>query len=413
MKIRSICAGVAAIAGSLVGLAAGPTPTGATSLAARDASPGKGSGASPRVARLTKDDIVAKYVNSCLAQPAKEEECGKVRKDAVEIVKEDLRTLGSSADRTYMPTILKIFKNDDVELRIAAADAIGMIGPQDSDVDALIPLTNDPVPDVRRAVMQMVARGKGPALTVLSQRIVSMRSGNTPDQPPDPAKLGLTVAPSSAYLFDSSNTTLGRVSYVTKGGDAAGFFKSKAKKGPFKLEDFQDKFRYQLQDEHQAFDQAQDAASKQLETEKPPDPKNMQAFTEYMGRIQSMQGRSMMRLSLDMYQPNLYGSPTVYVLEERQIGQRTYPTRYVVLYHDQALRQPGYRLVWTTVTDEALKSAQLASLKEEQQDLGRKKDEAAAKKKTEELDALTKKKDEAEKSKFKKGQADLEKELGF
>ncbi len=116
---------------------------------------------------------------AALAQPAKEEECGKVRKDAVEIVKEDLHTLGSSADRTYMPTILKIFKNDDVELRIAAADAIGMIGPQDSDVDALIPLTNDPVPDVRRAVMQMVARGKGPALTLLSQRIVSMRSGNT------------------------------------------------------------------------------------------------------------------------------------------------------------------------------------------------------------------------------------------
>ncbi len=167
--------------------------------------------------------------------------------------------------------------------------------------------------------------------------------------------MGLTVAPSSAYLFDSSNTALGRVSYVTKGADAAGFFKSKAKKGPFKLEDFQDKFRYQLQDEHQAFDQAQDAASKQLETEKPPDPKNMQAFTEYMGRIQSMQGRNMMRLSLDMYQPNLYGSPTVYVLEERQIGQRTYPTRYVVLYQDQALRQPGYRLVWMTVTDEALK----------------------------------------------------------
>ena len=94
-------------------------------------------------------------------------------------------------------------------------------------------------------------------------------------------------------------------------------------------------------------------------------------------------------------------------------ASRTYPTRYVVLYQDQALRQPGYRLVWTTVTDEALKSAQVASLKEEHQDLARKKDEAAAKKKTEELDALTKKKDEAEKSKFKKGQADLEKKREF
>ena len=80
MKIRSICTGVAAIAVFLVGSAAGPTPSAATSLAARDASPGKGSGASPRVARLTKDEIVAKYVSSCLPQPAKEEECGKVRR---------------------------------------------------------------------------------------------------------------------------------------------------------------------------------------------------------------------------------------------------------------------------------------------------------------------------------------------
>ena len=413
MKMRSTYAGVAAIAVYFVGLAAGPTPSGATSLAARDASPGKSSSASPKAAPQSKDDIVAKYVKSCLAQPAKEEECGKVRKDAVEIVKEDLHTLGSSANRTYMPTILKIFNNDDVVLRIAAADAIGMIGPQDSDVDTLIPLTNDPVPDVRRAVMQMVAHGKGPGLALLGQRVIPVRSGSIPDQPPDPAKLGLTVAPSSAYLFDSSNTALGRVSYVTKGTDATGFFKGKAKKGPFKLEEFQEKFRYQLQDEHQAVDQAQDAASKQLEAEKPSDPKNMQAFTEYMGRIQSMQGRNMMRLSLDMYQPNLYGSPTVYVLEERQIGQRTYPTRYVVLYQDQALRQPGYRLVWMTVPDEGLKAAQVASLKEEQQDLARKKEDAAAKKKVEELDALTKKTDDAEKKQFKKGQADLEKELGF
>jgi hypothetical protein len=101
------------------------------------------------------------------------------------------------------------------------------------------------------------------------------------------------------------------------------------------------------------------------------------------------------------------------VLEERQIGQRSYPTRYVVLYQDQALRQPGYRFVWTTVTDDALKSAQVASLKEEQQDIVRKKEDAAAKKKAEELEALTKKKDETEKKQFKKGQEDLEKALGF
>ena len=418
MKMRSMCAGGAAIVVYLAGLAIGPSLSTATSLAARDVSPGKSSSVSPKAAPPTKDDIVTKYVKSCLAQPAKEEECGKVRKDAVEIVKEDLHTLGSSANRTYMPTILKIFNNDEIVLRIAAADAIGMIGPQDGDVDALIPVANDPVPDVRRAVMQTVARGKGPALALLQQRIVATRSGSTPDQPPDPVKLGLTVAPNSAYLFDSSNPALGRVSYVTKGTDATGFFKAKAKKGPYKWEEFQQQYRYQLKDEEESLNQAQQAAGKQLENQKPPDPTNVQAFTEYMQRIASVSTQgSASRLAFDVYQPNLYGTPTVYVLEERQIGQRSYPTRYVVVYQELALKQPGYRLGWTTVPDDALKAAQVASLKEQKEEeahqAASKKNEEAAKKREAELDSLTKKKDATEKKQFKKGQSDLEKELGF
>lgn len=77
------------------------------------------------------------------------------------------------------------------------------------------------------------------------------------------------------------------------------------------------------------------------------------------------------------------------------------------------ITRPGYRLVGMTAPDEGLKAAQVASLKEEHQDLARKKEDAAAKKKVEELDALTKKKDDADKKQFKKGQDDLEKALGF
>ena len=128
------------------------------------------------------------------------------------------------------------------------------------------PVTNDPVPDVRVAVGQAISRGKGPALTLLAQRVRSgNKTGRTPEIPPDANKFTMPVVPNSIYLFDSSSPELGRVSYITRRGDAAGFFKGKAKKGPFKLEEFQEKFRYQLQDEHQAFNQAQDAASKQLE----------------------------------------------------------------------------------------------------------------------------------------------------
>jgi hypothetical protein len=225
----------------------------------------------------------------------------------------------------------------------------------------------------------------------------------------------MPVAPDSVYLFDSSDATKGRVSYVARGkSDPVPFYKAKAKKGPYKWDQFKEQYRYQLQDEEEALNQAHQAAGKQLENESPPDPTNLEAYTAYLQKMQSvsMQG-SMGRMFFDNYQTNLYGSPTVYVLEERQIGQRSYPTRYVVLYQEEAFRKPGYRLSWMTVPDDAIKSAQVVSLKEEQQEQERKRENAAAKKKAEELEALTKKKDEQQKKQFKKGQDDLEKALGF
>jgi len=115
----------------------------------------------------------------------------------------------------------------------------------------------------------------------------------------------------------------------------------------------------------------------------------------------------------DLYSPNLFGTPTVYVLEEQQIGQRSYPTRYVVLYQDHALKRSGYRLSWMTVPDDAIKAEQTASLVSEKEDQARKKEGEALQKRQEALEDLVKKKGEQEKKQFKKGQADLEKKLGF
>jgi len=356
---------------------------------------------------------VKKYLAGCRSKPVKEANCDLLRKGAVEILKEDLHTLGSSADRTYMPTILKVFKSDETVLRIAAADAIGMIGPQDQDVDSLVPVTNDPVPDVRRAVVQMISRGKGSAIALLGQRTMSMRTGLMPETPADPVKYSMPVAPESAYLFYASDSAAGRLSYVTKGMDGTtAFFKGKAKKGPFKLEEFQEKYRYQLQDEQQAREKAQDEKGKQLEHVKP-DPTNPKALMEFMEKAQSVQAGGITMMLLDSYDAKLFGGPTVYILEERQIGQRSYPTRYVVLYQDQALKRPGYRLSWMTVPDDAIKTAQATSLVEEKQEEARKKEDEVAKKRGEALDEMVKKKDDQDKKKFKKGQADLEKELGF
>ena len=387
------------------------SPSEATSLRGIGSTPEGVQASSSKGRTLAKQSIVGQYTNTCANKPASTAPCDKIKKDAVEILTEDLRTLGSSADRTYLPAILGIFKSNEIELRIAAADAIGMMGPQDQDVETLAPLANDPVPDVRRAVSQAISHGKGNAISLLSQRTTSMKMGLAPETPADAAKYSIPVAPDSTYLFYGSDPASGRLSYTSK-NEAAGFFKAKAKTGPFKLDDFQEKYRYQLRDEQEAREQIQSEKSKQLEQIKP-DPTNAKALTEFMEQVQSVQMGQLAAMQLDSYQPAIFKEPTVYILEERQIGQRSYPTRYVVLYQDQALKRPGYRLNWMTVPDNVVKTVQAASIAEEKEELARNKENEALKKRAEALESLTKKKDEQEKSKFKKGQADLEKELGF
>jgi hypothetical protein len=353
-----------------------------------------------------KDEILDRFFRDCAGKPVKDANCDKLRNNAVDILKESLHTLGSTASRTYLPDILNVFQGNESELRIAAADAIGMIGPQDQDVDALIPIMNDPVPDVRHAVSNMLSHGKGNAIALLRQRMMPMRTGRTLEKPVDAAQLGLPVAPDSVYLFDASDVSSGRLSYVAKGkSDPGQFYKAKAKKGPLPLQEFKDKYRYQFQDEDEAMQQAREAEGKEIENMQPPDPSNLEAYT-----VGAKQGS---RMYLDSYEPKLFGTPTVYVLEERQIGKRSYPTRYVVLYQEQALKIPGYRLSWMTVSDDAIKTAQVASLEQEKEEMANQAKRETVKKKQAELDALTKKKDAAEKKQFKKGQDDLEKELGF
>ncbi|MBH0198829.1 MAG: HEAT repeat domain-containing protein [Nitrospira sp.] len=391
-----------------------PGFAGATSLSGKGSAPDQSSNPPPQPPPLTKRGVVKNYVKSCGKKPAKEANCDKLRKDVVEIVKDSLHTLGSSAKRAYVPTLVKYFKSDEAVLRIAAADALGMIGPQDQEADALAIPANDPVPDVRAAVRQAMSRGKGPALTLLGQRVgLGYKTGSAPEIPPDAGKFGMPVAPESTYLFYASDATVGRLSYVAKGGDPTAFFKGKAKKGPFPLEEFKDKYRYQFQDEDEAMNRARETEGKEIEKVQPPDPSNLQAYTEFMQKIASVGAKQGSRMYLDSYEPKLFGTPTVYVLEERQIGKRSYPTRYAVVYQELALKRPGYRLSWMTVPDEAIKAAQAISLAQEKEDIANQVESEAIKKKQAELDSLTKKKDAAEKKQFKKGQEDLEKELGF
>lgn len=391
----------------LVGLSLVPRWGHTTSLTGNMAPPDSAQALSP------KDNVVKKYLADCRVTPARDSNCDKIRKEAIEILKDDVLTLGSSANRGALPMLLTIFKSDELELRIAVVDAIGMIGPTDADVAVLARLANDPVPDVRKSVGQMLQRSKAPAVSLLSKRAMGLtsRSGHTPEAPVDAGKYSMPVAPESTYLFYDSNASNGRLSYVVKKDvdQAMAFFKSKAKQGPLKLDEFNTTYRDQLSDEHEArqqiWTQAREARSKRMEAAQK-DTSNPQAALDQIMQIQGdMLGQSMMELT-DRYQADFFESPMVFILEERQIGSRTYPTRYVVLYQDKALRKPGYRLSWMTAPDDAVKAAQATSVMNRTREEAQKKREA-------ELQDIVKKKNEQEKKKFKKGQSDLEKELGF
>lgn len=383
------------------------TPTWATALPG-DGSP-VGNAPSP------KTDSVKKFLDECRTKGLKDAACDKLRKESIDILKDDLQTLGSSANPGYLPVIQTIFKSDEPELRIAAADAIGMIGVQSADFDVVAAAANDPVPDVRRAVYQMVSSTHGGPFAALAKRIgLAQREGRTPEHPVDPGKHGFPIYPGGTYLHHSSNSEVGRLSFTSGKPleDVAGFFRGKAKKGPMKVDEFRQTYRYQLEDERQAQDAAFDDISKQIGNLKP-DPANMASYTEALAKIQTVNAGRSLLVILDLDQPDVFGAPTVFVLEERQIGGRTYPTKYAVVYQDIPLKHPGYRLAWTTVGDEAIKLAQASTLDAEKQEAARKKEHEADRKRREEQQAVEKKKDEAERKKFKKGQDDLEKALGF
>jgi hypothetical protein len=92
-----------------------PMPAEATSLRGIGSTPEKVQESAPQGASATKKQLVGQYTNQCANKPAPADPCDKIRKDAIEIFKEDLQTLGSSTDRTYLPAILGIFKSHEPE----------------------------------------------------------------------------------------------------------------------------------------------------------------------------------------------------------------------------------------------------------------------------------------------------------
>jgi hypothetical protein len=184
------------------------------------------------------------------------------------------------------------------------------------------------------------------------------------------------------------------------------FFKQKAKKGPLELAVFNELYDKALNDEQQAREQAQQEVAATMFSQEPPtDPAKLDAYLKQMEQAQlAMAAQSQFMLD-ELYPPEFFGSPKVYVLEERKIGQRNYPTKYVVIYEDLAFKRPGFRLCWLTLSDQAIKTTQINTMMGEALEKHPPKEEDTA--------PAFKEKSEKERKKFKQEQLDLEKQLGL
>ena len=94
----------------------------------------------------------------------------QTRRSAVAILREDLLTMGATADPAHLPTLAKVLRSDAPELRAAAADAMGMIRPTTAETEALARLLQDPAAPVAEAARRALEASADPAARELAAK---------------------------------------------------------------------------------------------------------------------------------------------------------------------------------------------------------------------------------------------------
>ena len=87
----------------------------------------------------------------------------ETRDGAVRILREDILTMGATADQIHLATLVKVLRSKEPDLREAAANAIGMIGPTTTETAALAQLLRDPVAPVAQAARRALEGSRDPA----------------------------------------------------------------------------------------------------------------------------------------------------------------------------------------------------------------------------------------------------------
>ncbi len=278
--------------------------------------------------------------------------CRAIRYRVLDIVSEDVVTLGASPRPEDRALLAKMLRRPEVQLRAAAADAFGISGPATDEVGLLVEALNDPVPLVRRKIGHAIRNLAHPRAQAAADRMLPASERGVPDAPIDMTALGVCAYPGAGYIFFSSSYDEGRVEFWTSDAPAkvVDFYKATAKKAPMAIEEFGRVYA------------AGASPASALQSVMPP---SGQPTAEQMAKMMEM-AQQMMRdmqgnspeeaqraiaqgataahapLPVERYSKmDLYGAPRVVVLGESAFMGANHPNLYLVIFEDKALGKTG------------------------------------------------------------------------
>jgi len=297
------------------------------------------------VGTSTQDEDKAKtvkaFVQYCQGQTKSSPECEKIRKEAVSILKEDLLTLGSSADKSKSPLLVNVLRSNEAELRAAAADALGMIRPTPAEVPALMKALNDSVPLVRqsvRAALQSKTEPSPAADILIRKANKDKRKDMEPDPIPQEGRLGVTVYSGATYLYYASDLAAGRIAFATSDSveKVLNFYSAQAKGPSMTADQFNKAYK------------EKPTGSAQQEMGKAMMERMMKAVQEGKNpqelQAEMLKGFTTELPTREYSDRELYGSPVFLVLEESDLGGMKRPVRFVAVFQDRGLNQTGFVL---------------------------------------------------------------------
>ncbi len=311
----------------------GGSPTGATRSARMQ---------TVDVQESRKDALIQVFLESPREEPS--------HRAAIEILEADLMAVGSSANRAYLPHLLKILQKGEPRLRAAASQAIGMVKPSPAEVPALVEALNDPIREVRDGALTALGQVRNDVRTRLLIRRMqaSERTGSRtgarfePDPVPDPERLGVAIYPGARFLYGASDLGFGRAAFTSQDPlpKVLDFYTSKAGRPAMTGEDFT---RTYLGGSSADPTGAQ-RISADLEAWFKQATASGKSESEIRAGIERRTAR-VENLPLVRYaDQQLYGSPSFVAIEETGSADSRKVVRFVAIFQDLALGRTGFEV---------------------------------------------------------------------